>query len=221
MTPVYCGTCGTGLGEDAKFCRACGSAQASAPAHQAPAPPLPPPPAAYAPAAPLPGAARRALSALETVAALLALVGGAAMCFMTLYGTVYLPLHHDYGLNYDQSLRIGDALALASGVVAIAIGTLILSRRPGNATARGIWLVAAGTPTLIMSLLWSFPETFHLTLYPVPFYFAYVYFTDLGFAHIGDGYVLVPLVLGCAMVSAAGFLVATPSATRPTRPGPR
>ncbi len=136
------------------------------------------------------------------------MVGGAAMCFMTIYGTIYLPLHQGYGVNYDQSLRFGDALALGSGLVAIAIGWLLLSRRSGNATARGIWLVAAGTPTLVMSLLWSFSETFHLSLYPVPFYFAYVYFTDLGFAHVGDGYVLVPLVTGCAMVIAAGFLAA-------------
>jgi hypothetical protein len=208
MAPVYCGACGTDLSEDARFCRACGRTQATAPAHQAPAPPLPPPPVSFAPAP------RRTLAATEIVAAVLAIVGGAAMCFMTLYGTVYLPLHGGYGINYDQSLRFGDALALGSGLVAIAIGWLLFSRRPGNATARGIWLVAAGTPTLIMSLLWSFPETSHLSYYPTPFYFAYVYFTELGFVHIGNGYVLVPLVAGCAMVIAAGFAVAGPFAIR-------
>jgi hypothetical protein len=208
MAPVYCGACGTALSEGARFCRACGSTQAKAPAFQAPAPPPPPPPVV------LTSASRGTLASAEIVAAVLALVGGTAMCFVTLYGTVYLPLHTGFGINYDQSLRFGDALALGSGIVAIAIACLLFSRRPGNATARGIWLVAAGTPTLIMSLLWSFPDTFHLSIFPVPFYFAYVYFTDLGVVRIGAGYVLVPLVAGCAMVIAAGFAVATPAATR-------
>jgi hypothetical protein len=224
MTPLYCGTCGTGLGESAKFCRACGSAQATAapqPARPAagyqPQPPSPyqPAPAAFAPSA------ARPLSALEVGAAVLAIVGGAAICFVALYAVIYLPLHHDFAINYGESVRIGDVLALASGLAAIVVGLLLLTRRGGSATASGIWLVAAGTPTLIVALLWSFPETFHLSIFPVPFYFAYVYFTDLGVVHIGDGYVPLPLVIGCALVIAAGFVVISPSLTRTAAPAGR
>lgn len=211
MTPVYCGDCGTSLGETAKFCRACGSAQAAA----IPAQPLPP---LRAPAVAFVSPVARSPSAMEVVAAVLAMVGGVAMCFATLYAVIYLPLHNEYAINYDQSPRLGDVVALVSGLVAVAIGSLLLVRRPANPTATGIWLVVAGTPTLIMALLWAFPETFDLTVYPTPFYLAFVYLTDLGIVHLGNGYVPLPLVIGCAMVIAAGFAIANPTATRAVPP---
>ena len=222
MASVHCGACGTSLRETAKFCPACGSAQASL-AGQGPAPAQYPPPltdrpgpAAHAAPAALP------LSAVDVVAAVLAILGGATMCFIALYAVFYLPLHHEYPVNYGESPRVGDILAVVSGLVAIAIGVLLLTRRPGNATARGIWLVVAGTPTLIVALLWAFPVTFHLSLFPVPFYFAYLYFTDLGVVHIGSGYVPLPLVIACAMPIAAGLVVVMSSATRVGPPaGPR
>jgi hypothetical protein len=152
----------------------------------------------------------------------LAIVGGAALCFVVLYGTIYQPLHFELSMNYGEPVRFVDLLALASGLAAIAIGVLLLGQRPGSATARGIWLVAAGAPTLILSLVWSFPDVFNLSLYPVPFYFGYVYAADLGIVHSGDMYLRLPLVLACAMMTAAGFLVATPSTPRTvSHPGPR
>jgi len=190
MTPVYCGTCGVSLSETAKFCRTCGSAQTVAPGF-----------------GPTPTA--RSLTTADTMAAVLAIIGGAAICFVTLYAVFYLPLHDEFPVNYGESPRIGDLLALASGLVAIVVGVLLLTGRPGSTTTRGILLVAAGTPTLIAALLWAFPQTFHLSLFPVPFYFAYLYFTDLGVVHIGDGYVPLPLVAACAMVIAAGLAVLT------------
>jgi small basic protein len=137
----------------------------------------------------------------------LAIIGGAAICSVTLYAVFYLPLHDGFPVNYGESPRIGDLLALASGLVAIVVGVLLSTGRPGSASARGVLLVAAGAPTLIVALLWAFPQTFHLSLFPVPFYFAYLYFTDLGVVHIGDGYVPLPLVAACAMVIAAGLVV--------------
>jgi hypothetical protein len=199
MTQVYCGACGASLNQTARFCRACGSAQAAAPRFEAAAKPL---------------------SAADTVVALLAIFGGAAICFVALYAVFYLPLHDEFPVNYGESPRIGDLLALGSGLVAIAIGALLLAGRPGNARARGIWLVVAGAPTLIVALLWAFPLTFHLSLFPVPFYFAYLYFTDLGVVHIGDGYVPLPLVAGCAMVIAAGLAILARPPIRTAPPAP-
>ncbi|MGC1853499.1 MAG: zinc ribbon domain-containing protein [Solirubrobacterales bacterium] len=217
MAPVYCGTCGTSLNETAKFCRACGTAQAITealqppPAAPQPAQPLPPPqpgPVAFTPLAVQP------LSTTGIVAAVMAIVGGAALCFVVLYGTVYQPLDHELSFNYGEPVRFVDILALASGLAAIAIGTLVLRRRPGSATTRGIWLVAAGAPTLILALIWSFPEAFNLSIYPVPFYFGYVYFADIGIVEAGDMYLRVPLVIACGMVTAAGFLITIPFAPR-------
>ncbi len=198
MTPVYCGACGASLSETAKFCRACGSVQAAT--------------------ANL-GPARKPLTALDTTAAVLAILGGLTICFVVLYAVFYLPLHDDFPVNYGESPRIGDLLALVSGLVAIAIGALLITGRPGSAGVRGALLLAAGVPTLIMALLWAFPLTFHLSLYPVPFYFAYLYFTDLGVVHIGSGYVPLPLVAACAMVIAAGLTVLSrPPAIRAASP---
>jgi hypothetical protein len=197
MTPVYCGACGASLNETAKFCRACGSAQATAAGLE-----LTP----------------RRLTGADYIAAVLAIIGGAAICFVTLYAVFYLPLHDEFPVNYGESPRIGDLLALASGVVAIVVGILLVMGRPGSARARGIWLVVAGTPTLIMALLWAFPLTFHLSLFPVPFYFAYLYFTDLGVVRIGDGYVPLPLVVACTMVIVAGLAILSRPPVRAVAP---
>ncbi len=204
--PAFCGACGTRLNEGAKFCRSCGT-------------PLQPP--AWSPAA-APGAVSprpAAAAAGNTVAAWLAIVGGATMCFISLYAVFYLPLHNDYPVNYGVGLRLGDVVAVLSGLVAIAIGILTL-KRPADYVGREIWLVLAGAPTLIVSLMWTFGDELNLSLFPAPFYFAYVYFTDIGVTQIGSIYVPLPLVLASAMVIAAGVLLASPTAGRPARPAP-
>jgi hypothetical protein len=138
------------------------------------------------------------------------------MCFIALYATVYLPLHYGYDIGYGESFRLGDIVALVSGAIAIAIGVLILARRSLNPSAAGIWLVVAGTPTLVMAVIWAFPGAFHLSGYPLPFYFATVYFTDIGSVELGQGQIGLPLVTGCAMVVAAGFATfASAAAARP------
>lgn len=208
--PAYCGACGTKLNAGAKFCRSCGSATPLA--AQRPAPPAPggyPPPSGMATHAGVGG---------NPLAAWLAIIGGAAMCFITLYAIFYFPLHNEEPVNWGQAVRFFDLLALGSGIAAIAIGVLTL-KRPGNDVGRGIWLALAGAPTLIVALLWAFWEPLHLTIYPLPFYFAYVFFTDIGVAHIGSAYVPVPLVLACAMVVVAGVLLTAPS-RRPVPPRP-
>jgi len=211
MSAVYCGACGAGLRETAKFCPACGSPQEVSPPPREPPPPSP----AYAPPPAYARAATGSPPPLDVIAAVLAIVGGAGMCFIALYATIYLPLHHDFGVNYGESVRIGDALAVASGLVAVAIGVLVLARPGSNRMARGVWLLAAGTPTLIAAVVWSFPQTFHVTIFPEPFYFAYVFFTDLGVTHIGTGYVPLPLVGACAMVIGAGLATFSSLASRP------
>lgn len=226
MATVYCGACGAGLTETARFCRACGTAQLAEPPAAAPPRPAapqpaapPPPPTAWPPAGARSPAATGPLAGAELVAAALAIVGGAAMCFLVLFAVVYSPLHDDYSVNYGIGVRFGDVLAFCSGLVAIAIGGLILARRPGNPTGRGIWLVVAGTPTLIVTLMWVFGSTLDLTTYPLPFYFAFVYFTDLGVVHLGDHYLPLVVLAACAMPVAAGVAIASakpvPSPARP------
>ncbi|HEY6731075.1 MAG TPA: zinc ribbon domain-containing protein [Solirubrobacterales bacterium] len=193
--PAYCSACGTKLNEGAKFCRSCGNPQQ--------------PLAAWSPAAPGQVSTR---SAGNPLAAWLAIIGGATMCFIALYAVFYLPLHDDYPVNYGESLRLGDVVAVVSGLVAVAIGILTL-KRPTDSVGREIWLILAGAPTLIVSLVWAFGDELNLSLYPLPFYFAFVFFTDIGVAHIGPAYVPVPLVLACAMVIAAGVMLASPGRT--------
>jgi hypothetical protein len=151
-------------------------------------------------------------------AAVMAILGGAAMSLLVLYAIVYQPLHYHDSLNYGESLWFGDVLAFGSGLAAIAIGVISLRQRSGSRTARGIAFAIAGGPTLILALLWSFPETFHLSIYPTPFYLARVYFADVGIAHVGDGYMPVPLLIACAAVVASGVIMASPSAARVTQP---
>jgi hypothetical protein len=212
MAAVYCGSCGTSLAESAKFCRACGSAQAVG--HAAPATPLPPPPS-YAPSLAQPR------TDAVTAASVLAIIGGAAMALLVLYAIIYQPLHNDEAVNYGIGLRLGDVVALVSGLVAVAIGAVLLTRPPRNPTATGVWLAVAGAPTLVMAILWAFPETFDLQFFPIPFYFAIVYFADIGQVDVGNYELQLPLVIACALVIAAGFLIASPSVPRATNPAPR
>jgi hypothetical protein len=163
----------------------------------------------------MPPTVTHARDASNTLAAWLAIIGGATMCFITLYAIFYLPLHHDFPVNFGQAVRFFDLLALGSGVAAIVIGVLLL-KHPGNNVGRGILLAVAGSPTLIVALLWAFAEPLNLTTFPLPFYFAFVYFTDIGMTHIGPAYVALPLVLACAIVVLAGFLLTAPS----RRPAP-
>lgn len=201
-TPAYCGACGTRLSAGAKFCRSCGSAQPLAAG-------LHPAPVAF-------GADRTAVPG-NLLAPWLAMIGGAAMCFISLYAVFYLPLHNDYPVNYGQSVRFLDILAFGSGLAAIVIGALLL-KRPGGRTGWGIWLTLAGAPTLVVALIWAFADPLNLSIFPLPFYFAYVYFTDIGVAHMGPVYLPVPLVLGCAMVVSAGVLLTAPTVSRPAPP---
>jgi hypothetical protein len=142
------------------------------------------------------------------------------MALVTLHAIVYLPLHYHDPLNFGEPLQFGDLLALGSGLVAIAVGIAILRGRPGSATVRGVVLALAGTPTLILALLWAFPEASHFTVYPQPFYLGFVYFADLGIVRIGDGAVPLPLVGACLIVIVAALAVALPTAqTSPASPG--
>lgn len=140
--------------------------------------------------------------------AILAILGGAVMILMVLEATLYYPLQHDYRFNYGESLQFGDLLAFGSGLAAVLIGALVLRRPPAQPLASGICLVAAGVPTLLLAVVWAFPETFNLTSYPQPFYFGIVYFAELGKAHVGDGYPQIPLIASCLAVIVAGVLVA-------------
>lgn len=235
MSTGYCEACGASLSEDAKFCRACGAARTASPAPPPPTPSpalptTPPPPASQAPpppppvpagmmAPPLP-AARRAVNPTARFGAVLAILGGLVMCFVALYAIVYLPLHHHEPLNYGGSLQFGDLLALGSGLVAIAIGIHLLTGRPGSAAVRGVLLALAGMPTLVLAVLWAFPEASHFTIFPTPFYFGLVYFSELGLAHTSDSVLSVPLVSACVVVIVAAIVVALPAAqANPTRHG--
>jgi len=215
---VYCGACGAELSDTAKFCRVCGSPQEQfsesepeepvtavtkvkapiAPPPAAAVPPPPPPPqAAASPAAPPP----RAQGGGGTVAALslLAIAGGLGMAVVFVYTIVYYPLHNDLSVNFGESLKFGDLLVIVSAVAAITIGVLAVQRPPANARATGIALIAAGAPTLLLTLLWGLPETFH----------------------VDNGYLQVTLALSSTAVALAGVLVAASPVAAQQRPGRR
>jgi hypothetical protein len=166
--------------------------------------------------APPPG--RQAVSTPARIGAILAIVGGLGMSLITLHAIVYLPLHYHDPLNFGEPLQFGDLLALGSGLVAVAVGIRILTGRPGSATARGVVLALAGTPTLILALLWAFPGASHFSIYPRPFYLGFVYFADLGLVDVGDGAVAMPLVGACLIVIAAAIAVALPPAQASSSP---
>jgi hypothetical protein len=229
---AYCTSCGLAISGSAKFCRACGAAQAPSasgtPAAQdeaatlvapvtapAPAPPrqtLPPlsPPPPPSPLPPLPPLTATPARSGASAATILAIAGGAGMILMVAYAIVYYPLHYDYPVNFGEPLQFGDLLAAISGAAAIAIGAAAMRRSPGNPVLNGVLLVAAGAPTLVLTVLWAFPDTFHLSTYPPPFYAGFVYFGEFGQAHIGSGYLQIPLAISAAAVALAGVLIGSP-----------
>jgi hypothetical protein len=145
------------------------------------------------------------------------------MCFMVLYAIVYLPLHYDSPVNFGEPLYFGDLLACCSGVVALTLGVLALRRAPSRPRRAGMVLILAGLPTLLLAVFWAFPETFNLDYYyPKPIYFGFVYFCQLGNAHIGDayenGYIQVPLLVSSAAVFVGGCLTAFARGQRVTGP---
>ena len=220
---VYCGSCGEALSPTAQFCRSCGAPQKDFTAQQpvvaqpsAPAPvppPLNPPPPPPQPLAPNPGVWSQPSETGNRSAAYLAIAGGIGVCFMVLYTIVYLPLHHHFPLAFGEPLQFGDLLAFGSGAVAIVLGVLALRRAPASPARTGAALILAGALPLVLVLVWAFPETLHLDYYfDRPFYFGFVYFCELGKAHIGDGfengYIQVPLLVSSAAVFVAGCLMA-------------
>jgi hypothetical protein len=192
------------LNPDAKFCGACGSPQASGVA-----PPPPPPPPPNAPSL------SQASAQTTALAGLLAIAGGATFCLLTLYATVYQPLHYDYSVNYSDSIQFGDVLTFALGFVAIALGVLLLSR-PGSTANRGWGLLMAGLPVLVLAVVWALSDL--LDVLSEPFYFGYVYFAEFGRVETGSHLVQVPLLIAGAMVAGAGLLALTSG--RPA-PAPR
>jgi hypothetical protein len=134
------------------------------------------------------------------------------MCFMVLYTLVYLPLHHHFPVAFGESLQFGDLLALGAGALAVVLGVLALKRAPANPGRTGAALMFAGAASTILVLVWAFPETLQLDYFERPFYFGFVYFSELGQAHIGggyeNGYIQVPLLVSSLAVFVAGCLMA-------------
>lgn len=141
------------------------------------------------------------------------------MVLITLYATVYRPLHFHEPVNYGEPVQFGDLLAIGSGLIAIAVGAANF-RGKMRSPARGVVLALCGAPTLLLALLWSFPETFHLDLFSRPFYFGVVYFSDLGNTQIGTGNVPLPLVVATLMVIVAAVMVSIPSNSSGPAPPP-
>jgi hypothetical protein len=145
------------------------------------------------------------------------------MCFMVLYAIVYLPLHYDVPINFDEPLYFGDLLACCSGAVALGLGVLALRRAPARPGREGAVLILAGLPTLALTVFWAFPETFNLNYYfSKPIYFGFVYFCQLGKAHIGgayeNGYLQVPLLVSSVAVLVGGCLMAFAHGRRTSAP---
>lgn len=223
-TDAFCTRCGTGISSSARFCRACGGAQeeraATVPAdeaatlvHPATAKPLPPAPSALPPLPPPPPLPPlthpqpHGPRAGASGASVLAICGGIGMLLIALSAIVYYPLHYHYPVNYGESVRFGDVLVLASAAIAVAVGIWTMRQPPIGSRLPGLTLLTAGAPTLALTVLWAFPETFHLTFYPPPFYSGFAYFTRFGQAHIGSGYLQVPLAVASAAVVLAGILM--------------
>ena len=170
---------------------------------------LPQPP----PVAPRVGTVPQSRSSALTTAAVLAIAGGIGVCFMVLYAIVYVPLHDHFPFAFGEPLEFGDILAFAVGLLAICIGTLALRRAPGSPGRSGALLMVAGVLPIVLVVVWAFPETLHLDYYfGRPFYSGFVYFCELGKAHIGsgyvNGYVQVPLLVSAAAVFFAGSVMA-------------
>lgn len=177
------------LNSGAKFCRACGSPQAAGVA-----PPAPPPPMSVV---------GQAGAQTITLAGLLAILGGAAISLLTLFATIYQPLHYDYPVNYDDSLQGGDVIAFALGVTAVVLGVMLLSR-PRNPAGLGTGLLMAGAPVFVLGVVWAFADFFDVI--SEPFYFGFVYFADFGRLEVDEHVVQVPLLIAGAMIVGAGLL---------------
>lgn len=137
------------------------------------------------------------------LAGLLAVAGGATFFLLTIFATVYQPLHYDYPVNYDNSVQFGDVLVFVLGVGATILGLLILMR-PGNIVARGWGLLAAGVPVFVFAVIWAFKDLYDLA--SEPFYIGYVFFADFGRIETDAHLIQVPLLIAGAMVIGAGLL---------------
>jgi hypothetical protein len=197
---MYCGSCGTQLNSGAKFCRSCGTPQSAGAA-------LPPPPPPTASGLP------QARVQTTVLAGLLATAGGAAFFLLTIFATVYQPLHYDSSVNYGESVQFGDVLVLVAGVVAAILGLLLLMR-PGNNVARGWGLLVAGVPVFVLTAVWAFKNLYDLA--SEPFYIGFVFFADFGRVETDTHLIQVPLLIAGAMVIGAGLLAL--SAPRPAPP---
>lgn len=229
-TDAFCTQCGTGISSSARFCRACGGAQGEGAAtvsadetttlvHPPTAKPLPPLPSALPPLPsppPLPPPTPHPQPYGPSGASVLAICGGGVMLLVALCAIVYYPLHYHYPVNYGEPIRFGDVLVLASAAIAVTVGISTMRRPVISSNLPGLTLLAAGAPTLALTVLWAYPETFHLTFYPPPFYSGFAYFTRFGQAHIGSGYLQVPLAVASAAVILAGTVIWRRSA-RPAR----
>jgi len=221
MATAFCQACGASLGKNAKFCRACGTplqvAAAAPPTPPAPDSQDPPPPRTYPPVVmpppPVPSPQAAAASPAASGAAILAIGGGLGMCLITVYAIIYRPLHFHDPVNYGESLQFGDLFLLIAGLAAIAVGVSMFAGRHGNQSGRAALLALAGIPALVLTVLWSFPVTFHLSVFPEqPFYFGIVFFSEFGNVHVGqDGEVPAPLLLSCLAVVVAALLTLVPS----------
>lgn len=225
QTKAFCTQCGTAISSSARFCRACGAPQqpleVTETAHEAAtiAPPatatssLPSPPPVLAPTPPPPPLPPVAVypqsSGYRTGvsgASILAVSGGLGMLLLVLCATVYYPLHYHFPFNYGEPLLFGDVFVFGAAVAALTVGIRALrGSAMGTAVNRGV-LLTAGVPVLVLTVLWAWSETFHLTAYPQPFYAGFVYFTELGQAHIGSGYLQVPLAAASIAVILAGLM---------------
>jgi hypothetical protein len=198
---MYCTTCGTDLKQGARFCRACGSPQGVAAAvRPIPTVPLTPPLQVEQP-----------VGGASAVAGGLAILGGVLLLFLTIYASVYEPIHYHFSVDPETALRAWDAYALAAAAIAIAIGVLLLTNSD-SPLVRGRWLLLAGLPLLVVSLLWTFPDALGTYSYADPYLYGHLYGADFGMVRIGSGYLQVSLICACLMLIAAG--IAIPSARR-------
>jgi hypothetical protein len=231
---VYCGSCGGALLATARFCRACGASQEEFATQEADAPPSPgAAPGPFLATAPSPQpnslvdqrlvpqsqlgapsvAAPQSRSSAVTTAAVVAIAGGIGICFMVLYAVAYVPLNHHFSFAFGEPLEFGDILAFGAGLLAICLGTRAFMRAPANPGRSGALLMVTGVLPIVLVVVWALPETLHLDYYfSRPFYFGFVYFCELGKAHIGggyvNGYVQVPLLVSSALVLLAGCTMA-------------
>jgi hypothetical protein len=203
---MYCTTCGTDLKPGARFCRACGSPQAAA------AVPRPTPAARLAP----PVQAGQPAQGVRALAGSLAIIGGVLLLFLTFYASVYEPIHYHFSVDPGTALRVWDAYALVAAAVAIPIGILLLTNYD-SPLVRGRWLLLAGAPLLVVSLLWTFPDALDTYSHADPYLYGHLYGADFGMVRIDSSYLQVPLICACLMLIAAGMSIASARRLSPAR----